>query len=215
VKRSLAEVIAKAIDYRLATMRVCLPGSVVAYHSDTQTADIQVVIDSAIDLDDGVLVEELPQLNGIPVEFPRGGGYLLMFPLDPGDTGMVEFCDFSIDLWRTSGQPGAPNDLRTHSLGNAIFRPGLSPSARAVANPPTGILLGSETGTQIVYLGSASASDWVAKATNTENRLAALESAMITHIHPTGVGPSSVANPLVPLLNTPPQPVASTVVKTA
>jgi hypothetical protein len=211
VKRSLAEVIAKAIDYRLATMRVCLPGSVVAYHSATQTADIQVVIDSAINLDDGVLVEKLPQLNGIPVEFPRGGGYLLMFPLDPGDTGMIEFCDFSIDLWRKSSQQGQPNDLRTHALGNAVFRPGLSPESKTVANPPTGILLGSESGTKIVYLGSASASDWVACSSITEARVSALESWAKTHVHVCGTGPGDVS-PTAQTLNVPPRSLASNVV---
>ena len=214
MKRDLAEVITKAIDYRLATMRVCLPGSVTAYYGATQTADVQVLVDSKIALEGGPLIEQFPPLYGIPVEFPRGGGYMLMFPLVPGDTGLIEFCDFSIDLWRSSGLRGAPNDLRTHALGNAVFRPGLAHKTRAVASPPSGILLGSESGTQIVYLGSATATDWVAKATNTENRLAALESEARTHVHPTGVGPSG-ASATATTLNIPPQPVASTVVRTA
>ena len=64
------------------------------------------------------------QLQGVPVGSPtvtaleaeaRGGGYLLMFPLSAGDTGLLEFCDFSIDLWRSSGNIDEPNDLRTHA----------------------------------------------------------------------------------------------------
>jgi hypothetical protein len=202
-KYDLAELLTKFVDYKLATLRVCLPGKVNAYYAAKQTADIQPLIKSAVDLEDGQLVEDLPVLYDVPVEFPRGGGYVVMFPLVVGDTGMIDFCDFSIDLWRSSGQPGAPNDLRTHALGNAVFRPGLSPSTHPVANAPPGLLVGSEDGTKTIQLGSASATDFVV-----------LESKMVAkfnaHTHPTGTGPSGP--PSVLLVTT---DVGSTVVKSA
>jgi hypothetical protein len=150
MKRDLAEVLSKFIDYKLATLRVAMPAQVNAYYPATQTVDAQPVVSSAIALDDGALVEELPSLYGIPVEFPRGNGYIVMFPLAAGDTGLLEICDFSLDLWRATGQAGAPSDLRAHALGNAVFRPGLSPSTHPVANQPNALVIGRENGTQIV-----------------------------------------------------------------
>jgi len=74
-----------------------------------------------------------------------------------------------------------------------------------------GILVVLKVG-QVVELGP-SPTDFVALAPNTENRLAALESFALQHMHPTAaLGPPSVATP-PPVLNTPPAPVAATKVK--
>ena len=237
MKRSLAEVITKAIDVRQAELRVCMPGTVIAYYAATQTADIQPPIWSAIDLEDGTLQEQLPVLFNVPVEFPRGGGFVLMFPLVPGDTGVLEFSDFSMDLWRSSGLDGAPQDLRTHALGSAVFRPGLScslvPIAGAPATTADGLAIGAELGQRIqitqnaIALGGPTATDFVALASKVESRLGAIESALSTWIGPTGtlgvlvsaINAPGVGNPVVSVLTpaaafTPAaSPVASTVVK--
>ena len=184
MKRDLAEVITKAIDYRLAQLRVAIPGKVKAYYADKQAADIQPLVNSAMPLEDGTLVEELPILYGIPVEFPRGGGYAVMFPLDPNDTGMIDFCDFSIDLWRSSGNQGAPNDLRTHALGNAVFRPGLHHGKNNIPSPPSGAMIGAETGKRIhvtktgVFLGKAGATEALVLGTDFRAKQAVFDTAL-------------------------------------
>lgn len=166
----LAEVITKAIDYRLATMHVCMPATVIAYNAATQTVNVQPVVASAIPLETGTLVEPLPMIADVPVEFPRGGGYVVVFPLNPGDTGIIECTDFSIDLWRQAGIAGTPNDLSTHALGNAVFRPGLSPSTKPIVGAPAaGMMVGAEAGKQIVisatgvFIGSSMATKGVAR----------------------------------------------------
>lgn len=219
MKRDLAEVISKAMDCREAQLRVCIPGSVVAYYPATQTADVQPAIASVMDLEDGPLVEHLPLLYNVPVEFPRGGGYLLMFPLNPLDTGMLEFTDFSIDLWRSTGvvsdaaAPSGPNDLRTHSLGSAIFRPGISPAARVVAAPPTGLLLGSEAGTLPIQLGSSSATDFVALASLVSAQLSALKTAIQNASVTPNDGGLALKTNILAALSAWPSSVASAVVK--
>jgi hypothetical protein len=123
--RTLEEVISKALDYRLASLRVALPAKVVSYDPITQLVDVQPLIDSAIQIDDDTLTEPLPTLSGIPVAHLAGGGFAVAVPLAAGDTGMLVFADFSLDYWRGTGNQAAPQDLRTHSLANATFWPGL------------------------------------------------------------------------------------------
>ena len=226
MKRTLAEVITKAIDVRQAELRVCMPGTVVAYYPATQTADIQPPVWSALDLEDGVLPEQLPLLTNVPVEFLRGGGYAITFPLLPGDTGELRFPDFSIDLWRSSGLDGPPQDLRTHSVGSAVFQPGLASTLRAIPGLPNALFVGSETGVLPVVLGAMTATDFVALASKVESRLGAIESALAAWLTPLNVVAAAittpgVGNPVVsvlvagaPLSFTPAaSPVASTVVK--
>jgi hypothetical protein len=211
MKRDLAEVITKAIEYKLAMLHVSMPGVVTAYYPDAQTADVQPLVSSIIELDEGTLAEEMPVIFNVPIDFPRGNGFISLFPLAPGDTGLLEFCDFSIDLWRASGLAGAPQDLRTHALGNAVFRPGLSPRTNPVLNAPAnGLVFGLENGTQIVVdkttgIVSIGAVGSIFDAAVLETKLISKFNA---HNHPTGVGPSGV--PIVPLI---PGDVGATKVK--
>ena len=220
MKRSLAEVITKAIDVRQAELRICMPGTVIAYYAATQTADIQPPIWSALDLEDGVLQEQLPVLFNVPVEFPRGGGYAITFPLLPGDTGELRFSDFSMDLWRSSGLDGPPQDLRTHALGSAVFQPGLASTLRAIPGLPNALFVGSETGLLPVVLGATTATDFVALASLVLGELQKIQSAFSGHTHvitaqpttcPAGAGTCTGTTATGPAYT--PASVASTVVK--
>ena len=239
MKRTLEEVIAMAINYRQAELRVCMPGTVITYYAATQTADIQppvwtaipasgtVQIDGSV-TEGGTIQDQLPILFNIPVEFPRGGGYAITFPLVPGDTGMLEFPDFSIDLWRSSGLDGPSQDLRTHSIGSAVFRPGLScslvPIAGAPATTADGLAIGAELGQRIqitqtaVALGSPTATDFVALASKVDLALSTFKTALLTAITAGGAASFMDAGvafngALTTLLATWPAPTGSVVVK--
>ena len=184
---TLEQLIRSAIDVRLAQVRVCLPGQVVSYDPATQTAEIQPTIDSAIAVGDGVLTEKLSSIPGVPVCFAAGGGFAVMVPLQPGDPGTLIFNDFSLDVWRLS-TPAVPpttfppQDTRVHDLSAAEFWPGKHPDTKPLVGASATDLVVALNGVAVIDIDPTGqvkigelASDYVALATNTESRIAALE----------------------------------------
>ena len=94
----LEEVLANAIEYYLQDLHTCMPGRIQSYDSSRQKADIQPSLQRRIRHEDGSEdVEDLPILPDVPVVFPRGAGFFLAFPLNPGDQVMLHFAHNSID----------------------------------------------------------------------------------------------------------------------
>jgi hypothetical protein len=106
----------------------------VAYRSDTQRADVKLDLDMSVwDDDGGREYEEVPILADIPVVFPRGGGYVVTFPLAVDDQVQVFFSEASLGEWRTTGQHSQPSDARRHSVGWPWCVPGLYPDTKPLA----------------------------------------------------------------------------------
>jgi hypothetical protein len=123
---SLAELIRRALESRLAQVRVSMPGVVTAYDTATRTVTVQPALsDVVFDDDDERVVKEIPPIQNVPVVIPAGARLSLSFRLEPGDTGDLVFATNSISDWQRSGQTAAPGDLRLHPLGSAKFYPGL------------------------------------------------------------------------------------------
>ncbi|HLV68346.1 MAG TPA: Gp138 family membrane-puncturing spike protein [Polyangiaceae bacterium] len=132
----LAEVIRLAIESRLAEVHTCLPGRVVTYNPATQRAEVQLVIRSAVEAEDGSTVhEDPPIIPNVPVAWMRGGGYSLQFPLAPGDHVWLMFSEAAMGHWRDTGAISNPGDLARHSLSYPIALPCIAPDAQAL--PPT------------------------------------------------------------------------------
>lgn len=181
-KRTLEEVIRKGIDYRLSSLRVALPGKVVSYDPTTQTAEVQPMLNPAFEVDDGILVDDLSSIPGVPVCFEAGGGFAVTMPLAAGDEGMLVFADFSLDYWRSSGLQAAPEDMRVHGIGGAAFWPGLHGDAKTLVGASAADMVILHKSGQFIVLGTG-ATDFVVL----ETKLIAKYNA---HTHPTGMGPS-------------------------
>jgi hypothetical protein len=70
----------------------------------------------------GSVSGEQPQCDSI--NWPGGGGFVLNFPLQPGDRGWIEASDRDISLWMQGLAPDQrPNTLRLHSFQDARFLP--------------------------------------------------------------------------------------------
>ena len=170
----LAEVISEALESRLIDVHVALPGSVQAYDSSTQTADIELQVKRMLpDGEGGYSSESLPVLKNIPVAFPRGADFFVSFPLPAGSTGLVVFSESSLDQWRSVGAEVSPGDIGRHTLTGGVFMPGLVPNAEAITDPGIGTdaAFGKVSGPQVrarastvevTTGGAASASDFVA-----------------------------------------------------
>jgi len=125
---TLADVIQEAIEARMTELRVSIPGRVTKYNASRETVDVQPQIRRILETEDADFVQEdLPVIQDVPIAWPSGSGgsVFITWPLADGDPVLLVFCDFDPSMWRETGQPGTPGDLRSHSLGNAVAYPGL------------------------------------------------------------------------------------------
>ena len=89
-----------------ASLHCALPGTIVSYNAEQQTADVQPAVKM------GSLL--YPVLSGVPVFMP------VPFEVTPGDACLVIFADIDIDAWLSSGDPEEPPSARKHSLSDGF-----------------------------------------------------------------------------------------------
>lgn len=184
----LVQVIRDAVEQRLVEVRVSLPGRVQSYDQGKQEVDVILQAKRPVPKAGGGFVyEDLPVLPQVPVQFPRGGGFAITWPLAAGDAGLVVFTDWSLERWRATGQVSAPGDLRVHGMSGCIFIPGVFPNAERLADPAVAseMRIGKVGGASIgidddVRLGAPTASDFVALASKVAHELAAIQTTLGT-----------------------------------
>jgi hypothetical protein len=128
-----------ALDAQRLNLHTSMPGTVTSYDPGTQTVQVQPGIQR---LFRGQGAVDLPKLVDVPVFFPRGGGFVLSFPVQAGDECLLVFSERAIDFWWKNGGSQLPSELRTHDLSDAFafvgfssnpgvakVSPGLDPSA--------------------------------------------------------------------------------------
>ncbi|MDK9607118.1 Gp138 family membrane-puncturing spike protein [Lelliottia wanjuensis] len=127
---SLDSAINLATNEQSSRLKVSAPAIVKSFDG-RQTVTVQVVT-SGQDSDGSEM--PIPLLVDVPVQFPRGGGFALTFPIKAGDEGLVVFSDRCIDGWFSSGSAGIPPDHRQHDLSDAMFIPGISSLKRVIGD---------------------------------------------------------------------------------
>ena len=95
----------------LASMHCALPGTVVSFDAEAQTAVIQPAVFRVVS---GPQPLSLPLLRDVPVFMP------VSFPVNPGDACLVIFADCDIDAWFESGEAEVPGSPRMHSLSDGF-----------------------------------------------------------------------------------------------
>jgi hypothetical protein len=126
------------MDAAQAEMHTSMPGRVVAYDREEQTADVepQLILDG----------RELPVIPRVRVAWPRGGDGYIVFPLGVGDFGLLIFCEADISAWVGSGQKARPGDEARHGIHGAVFCPGIYPSGYQLEAPEgVTVLAGGDT----------------------------------------------------------------------
>lgn len=111
-------------------LRVACPGIVQSFDAEEQTVTVRLAIREKRVKSDGTEEWlEIPLLADVPVVFPRGGGYVLTFPVRAGDECLVIFGDACMDAWWQSGGVQNQIDCRRHDLsdGYAILGPWSQP----------------------------------------------------------------------------------------
>jgi len=113
-----------------ANTRVAMPGEIVDFDAEKQTATVQPLIKEKVQGE----WEQLPQLLDVPVFFPRAGGYCLTFPVKEGDECLIIFNDMCLDAWWQSGGIQNQLEMRRHDLSDAMALLGITSVPKAVTD---------------------------------------------------------------------------------
>lgn len=127
----LAGVIQQGVKNYMKDVHTCLPGKIVTFDGATQLAEVQLLITRAFT---NGKIEPLPLLLNVPVWFPRAGGFNITFPVKKDDQCLVLFGERALDRWITEGDIQPPQDMRMHSLSDAICLVGMSSEPQAIPN---------------------------------------------------------------------------------
>lgn len=97
-----------------------LPAKVIAYDAATNLASVQPLIAVV-----STANERIPRavVAAIPVAQFGAGGFVMRFPVTPGDLGWIKANDRDISLFKRAHTVTSPNTQRKHSFEDALFIP--------------------------------------------------------------------------------------------
>jgi hypothetical protein len=149
-------VIRAALDAMQARLHTAMPGFIVSYDPNTQTAVIQPTIMAEFRDQSGVWHPvKLPVIPDVPVQITGGGGFSATFPLKQGNEGWLIFAERCIDGWWQSGGVAVQAEHRMHDLSDPCFLPIVRSKPNALNPPPstTAAQLRSDDGNTYVEVG--------------------------------------------------------------
>ncbi len=97
-----------------------LPAKVIKYDRATNRVQVQPMIRMV--KTNGQQVSR-GQIASLPVLQMGGGGFILSFPLNPGDLGWIKANDRDISLFLRGYAEAEPNTKRLHNFSDALFIP--------------------------------------------------------------------------------------------
>lgn len=131
-------------------LRTAMPASVVSFDASSQTVSVQPGF-KRLHATRGEV--SYPVLPNVRVQLPAGGGFGLSLPLAVGNTGVLIFCERTLDRWNVVGAESDPEDDELHGLNGAIFVPGIHPDDAVPANvDATDMVLGQQNGVREIRI---------------------------------------------------------------
>lgn len=184
----------------LVDVHTTMPGIIQSFDPATQTATVQPAIRRFFVAKGWV---NLPPCMTVPVEFPRGGNFIVTFPVRKGDECELAFNERCIDAWWDRGGVQEPAEDRMHDLSDAVARLGVSSRGRVPANIATDALeirtLNGDTVVRVeddvVILGRTAGAEPAVKG----DVLATILTAIAGHTHPETGGTTGVSATLAGL----------------
>lgn len=95
------------------------------------------------------------QVAKVPVFHMGAGGFVLTFPVKPGDPGWIIASDRDISLYIQSAKESKPNTRRLHSFEDGLFIPDAARLFTLAAGEGANVVLQSLDGTAFVSVGAA------------------------------------------------------------
>lgn len=220
---TLEELLRMAMRYELQDVNVSLPGKIEEYDPETQKAVVKPLVQRLESAEDGSdILEPYPPIPGVPVVFPRGGGFFISMPVAVGDFCLLIFCSRSIDKYKAgTGLDTSPEDFRLHDASDAVALMGLSPFSKAIKQADAdNMVIGLDNGVQIhikpdgeIHLGNGDAQDALALASKVEAGLQDIVDAIIAGVPGSMDGGTALQSSIVAGLDNPVGGVGSAVVK--
>lgn len=222
---SLENVLRRVMESHQMDLHTALPGRIEKYDPARQVADVKPLIKRNFVADDEDVVEALPIITDVPVQFPRAGNRFISLPIKPGDHCLLVFQERSIDKWQVSkdGDDTDPVDLRMHNLTDAVALPGFYPDSKKLADADAdNIVIGEDGGVQVhiaddkIELGGKDSADKASldskiqtELTRIKSELAALKVTFDLHVHPGVTSGGASTAPTVTPFPSPGTPAAT------
>lgn len=149
---NLAGLLRIAVGKTLQGLDTMLPAQVTAYDRATNRATVQPLI--MMGTTDGQRVSRA-QVASVPVFQYAGGGFVLSFPIVPGDLGWLKASDRDISLFLQSLGEEWPNTTRSRSFADGVFYPDRLRSFTLDGEDADRAVLQSDDGTVRVSVGAA------------------------------------------------------------
>lgn len=232
----LSEVIRRGARGELIEVHTAIPAKVVKWDAATQRADCKPLVQRAyLDETGARVVESLPVVPGVPVQFLGSGPYRETYPISDGNlqldgatvaatTGTLVFFECSADKWLTGdGAEVDPEIDHSHALTDAVFVPGLRPFGAALKSVPSDhATIGHDQGVQVhlhkgvvtVADDETMGTDFVALAQKVSDQLTALKNAINGWTPVPNDGGAALKTALATLFTTWPESVAASQFKT-
>lgn len=182
-EESLAELQRDALQNELHT---AFPARVMSYDAAKQTATIRPMVRRSMPtVSGGRIQEELPDVHGVRVCWPRAGAWFVHMPLGDGDFVLVVCAERDFSRWAQTGDVGDSIDDRNHSISHAFAIPGVYPRTASLGDTPSdALVIGKDGGATIriksdgtVEIGSA-ATQYVALSNLVTDALTTLKMAI-------------------------------------
>lgn len=126
-----------------------LPAKVLSYSRSTNRARLQIMVPFVTTRNE---VQQRAIVASVPVLQLGGGGFLLSFPIAPGDLGWIHACDRDISNFKnTFNSSSGPPTQRMHSFSDAMFVPDSMMQGVTLADND-GVCLQSTDGTLSIVL---------------------------------------------------------------
>jgi hypothetical protein len=98
-----------------------LPAQVIAYNRTTNRAQVQIMVPMVTT--NNQVVQRAP-IASVPVLQLGGGGFVVSFPINPGDLGWIKANDRDISIFNaTLNNSSGPPTQRLHKFSDAMFIP--------------------------------------------------------------------------------------------
>jgi hypothetical protein len=175
------------LDGRQANIWTAMPAIIESIDLEAMTIEAQPVIQGVVTDSTGAeSFVNLPLLVDVPICFPKGGGFVLTFPLAIGDEVLIVIANRCIDSWWQSGGIGVPLEDRMHDLSDGFAIPGPYSQPEVVpAISATDVQLRNYLGTEFISIGASGQINLVTttgkiKMANTAQDLLTILNGMIT-----------------------------------
>lgn len=187
---TFTQLLKQAIDNRLLDTHTALIAKVESYDSSKQQVNVSSVFKRPIEnVDQEIVLEQLPMLCDVPVLFPRAGGFFISFPIQAGDFVQLIFNEVSIDDWLLD-KANTMSSTQRFTLQGAVAIPGIYPESRPLSGAhEKNFVAGKDKGVQLhidsekIRLGSADADEALAIASKVKEELNKLRESINAHTH--------------------------------